>query len=143
MEIAPTIDPTVFHAYTRALAVEASAASRASSRTANGNVAPTQSVSGRSTAIESSAPGANALTETPSPRRLGQPIGAAECQPCAGPGRELRGAKPSAAARGVLAQRDATALPSAMPARKLASMVENAAVLPPRTWPNRRNQSTS
>jgi hypothetical protein len=63
---APTIDPSVFHAYTRALAAEASRAELASSRTANGNVAPTQSVSGSSIAIASSAPGASAFTEAPS-----------------------------------------------------------------------------
>ena len=52
-------------------------------------------------------------------------------------------AKPCAARCGVLARRDATAEPIAMPARKLASMVANACAPLPTTWPTSRTHSTS
>ena len=58
--------PTVFHAYARAVARAACSGDRASRRTANGNVAPMQSVIGSSVIAASAAPASGAPGPAPS-----------------------------------------------------------------------------
>ena len=141
--IAPAAAPTVFQAYTRALAGPASAASPAASRTAKGKVAPRPRATGRRVAMQSQAPPhVSPRTTLPESRSVKGPTPrkAAEEQAAT---KASAATKPRRACAGVRAKRAATAEPSPMPQRKAASMVAKAYRLPPRTWVTRRVHSTS
>jgi len=125
---APAMAPSVFHAKTRALAGPASEPLRASTRTPKGSVAPMQSAAGSSVAAATAAfatwcvPPPAAITWDSAGKRSAARNAVSES--AAVP--NWAHANPRAAFSGLLAKRDATAEPAAIPVRKLPSMVAKA-----------------